>query len=95
MLIRSVWTLCAASGSINQYNFQSIERAPTRVPAGPFEVIQAGPTFSQTILHFPKIRAYQIGREGTRQTRADEQTTRENVVAAVVEQCLLILRALA
>ena len=85
----------AASGSINQYNFQSIERAPTRAPAGPFQAIEAGPTFSQTILNFQKIRAYQIGREGTHQARADEQTTREIVVNAVVDQYLLILRALA
>ena len=85
----------AASGSINQYNFQSIERAPTRAPAGPFQVIEAGPTFSQTVLNFQEIRAYQIGREGTHQARADEQTTREIVVNAVVDQYLLILRALA
>ena len=85
----------AASGSVNQYNFQSIERAPTRSPAGPFQVIEAGPTFSQTILNFQKIRAYQIGREGTHQARADEQTIREIVVNAVVDQYLLILRALA
>ena len=85
----------AASGSKNQYNFQSIERAPARAPAGPFQVIQAGPTFSQTILDFQKIRAYQIGREGALRARADEQTTREIVVNAVVDQYLLILRALA
>ncbi len=83
------------SGSINQYNFQSIERAPMRSAAGPFQVIQAGPAFSQTILDFPQIRGYQIGREGTRQARADEQTTRETVVNLVVDQYLLILRALA
>ena len=85
----------AASGSINQYNFQSIERAPSRAGLGPFQVIEAGPAFSQTILNFPKIRGYQIGREGTHQARADEQTTREIVVNAVVDQYLLILRALA
>jgi outer membrane protein len=82
-------------GSINQYNFQSIERAPKRSPAGPFQVIEAGPAFSQTILNFPLIRGYQVGREGTRQARADEQTTRETVVNTVVDQYLLILRALA
>ena len=82
-------------GSINQYNFQSIERAPMRKAAGPFQVIQAGPAFSQTILNFPQIRGYQIGREGTREARADEQTTRETVVNLVVDQYLLILRALA
>jgi len=82
-------------GSINQYNFQSIERAPKRSPAGPFQVIEAGPAFSQSILNFPLIRGYQIGREGTRQARADEQTTRETVVNTVVDQYLFILRALA
>src|SRR5277367_1803495 len=85
----------AASGSINQYNIQSIERAPSREGLGPFQVIEAGPTFSQTILNFQKIRGFQIGREGTHRARADEQTTREIVVNAVVDQYLLILRALA
>ena len=81
-------------GSINQYNFQSIEHTKRSV-AGPFQVIQAGPAFSQTILNFPQIRGYQVGREGTRQARADEQTTRETVVNLVVDQYLLILRAFA
>ena len=85
----------AASGALNQYNIQSIERAPKREAAGPYQYIQAGPAFSQTILDLPLIRGYQIGREGTHQARADEQTTRENVVNAVVDQYLLILRALA
>jgi outer membrane protein len=85
----------AASGSLNQYNLQSIERSEQRKDAGPFQVIEAGPTFSQTILNLPLIRGYQIGREGTRQARADEQTTRETVVTAVVDQYLLVLRALA
>jgi outer membrane protein len=83
-----------ASGSLNQYNFSSIEKSP-RKGAGPFQVIQAGPAFSQTIVDFPKIRQYQIGREGTRQASSDEQTTREIVVNAVVDQYLMILRALA
>src|SRR6202050_895294 len=85
----------AASGAVNQYNVQSIERAPKRADLGPYQIINAGPAFSQTILDFPKIRAYQIGREGTHQARADEQTAREVVVSAVVDQYLLILRALA
>jgi outer membrane protein len=85
----------AASGSVNQYNFQSIERSKPRTDAGPFQVVEAGPTFSQTLLNLPQIREYQIGREGTRQARADEQTTRETVVTAVVDQYLLVLRALA
>jgi outer membrane protein len=84
-----------AQGYINQYNVQSIERAPKRAELGPYQIIQAGPALSQTILNFQQIRAYQIGREGTHQARADEQTTREIVVNAVVDQYLQILRALA
>ena len=86
----------AASSSLNQYNVASIERSPSpREAAGPFQYIQAGPAFSQTIIDLPLIRRYQIAREGTRQSRADEQTARETVVNAVVDQYLLILRALA
>ncbi|HXN29426.1 MAG TPA: TolC family protein [Candidatus Acidoferrales bacterium] len=85
----------SASGSLNQYNVQSIERAPKPAELGPFQIIEAGPTFSQSILNFQQIRGYQIGREGTHQARADEQTTREIVVNAVVDQYLQILRALA
>ncbi|HEX4002331.1 MAG TPA: TolC family protein [Candidatus Acidoferrales bacterium] len=85
----------AASGSLNQYNVQSIERSEMRAPAGPFQYVEAGPTFSQTILDLPLIRGYQIGREGTREARADERTTRETVVDAVVDQYLVILRAMA
>ena len=84
-----------AAGSLNQYNVQSIERAPKRQGLGPFQVIQVGPAFSQSIFDLPLIRGYQIGREGARQARADELTTRETVVTAVVDQYLLILRALA
>jgi outer membrane protein len=85
----------AASGSLNQYNIQSIEHSHERQPTGPFQFVEAGPTFSQTILNLPLIRGYEIGREGTREARADEQTTRETVVTAVVDQYLQILRALA
>src|ERR1700722_9301052 len=85
----------AALAARNQYNLVTVEALPQRKAAGPYQYIQAGPAFSQTILNLPLIRGYQIGREGTREARADEQTTRENVVNAVVDQYLLILHALA
>jgi outer membrane protein len=85
----------AASGSINQYNFQSVEALPERKAAGPYQYIQAGPTFSQNLLSLPLIRGYQVGEEGRREARADEMTTQETVVNAVVDQYLLVLRALA
>ena len=84
-----------AQGAIVQYNVQSIERAPKRQELGLFQIIQAGPAFSQSIFNLPLIREYQIGREGSRQARSDELTARETVVNAVVDQYLLILRALA
>src|SRR6202453_3219973 len=84
-----------AGASVNQYNFQSIEREQHHQDAGPFQIIEAGPTFSQSIVDLLLIRGYQIGKEGTRQSRADELTTRQNVVTSVVDQYLLILRALA
>ena len=84
-----------ADGAINQYNFQTIERSRARTTAGPYQYIEAGPAYSQSLLNLPLIRGYQIGREATHQARADDETTRENVVNAVVDQYLLILRALA
>jgi outer membrane protein len=82
-------------GVRNQYNLQSIERQFPRKAAGPYQFIEAGPSFTQSVLNLPLIRGYQIGQEGTRQARADELTTRENVVTAAVDQYLAILRALA
>jgi outer membrane protein len=85
----------AADGSIHQYNLQSVELLPKRQAAGPYQYIEAGPAYSQTLLNLPAIRNYQIGQEGRREARADEQTTREIVVNAVVDQYLEVLRALA
>jgi outer membrane protein len=84
----------SALGAHDQYNLQTVEQSP-RKAAGPYSFIQAGPTFSQSILNLPLIRGYQIAQEGTRRARADELTTREIVVTSVVDQYLLILRALA
>ena len=81
-------------GALSQYNLQSVEAGPRR-PAGPYQFIEAGPSFSQTILNFQQIRGFQIGQEDARGARADEQTGRETVVTAVVNQYLLVLRALA
>ncbi len=80
--------------ALSQYNLQSVE-AGARSSAGPYQFIEAGPAFSQTVLSLPQIRGYQIGKEEVNGARADESTQRENVVAAVVSQYLLVLRAYA
>lgn len=82
-----------ASGALQQYNLQEVEKLPERKAAGPYQFIQAGPAFSQNILSLPLIRAYQIGREGVREANADESTARERVTELVVTQYLLVLRA--
>ena len=56
-------------------------------------MIQSGPAYSQSLLDLPLFRSYQIAREGVRETLAEENVTREDVVAAVVAQYLLVLRA--
>jgi len=81
--------------ALGQYNLESVEARPPRKPAGPYQYVEAGPAFSQTLINLPLIRGYQIGQEGRREARAEEQTTRETVVGAVVDQYLLILRAMA
>ncbi len=85
----------AGLASLNQYNLQSVETQPHPVDAGPYQYGQVGPTFSLNILSLPLIRDYQIGREGSKLSRADEKTTREIVVLTIVNQYLLILRAIA
>jgi outer membrane protein len=84
-----------AGGVLEQYNLQIVQKLPRHQTAGPYQFIQAGPAYSQTILNLPQIRAYQIGKEGVRQGKADESITREQVTQLVVTQYLLALRATA
>ncbi len=85
----------AGLAALNQYNLQTVESQPRPIDAGPYQYGQVGPTFSLNILSLPLIRDYQIGREGSKQARWDEKTTREIVVLTIVNQYLLILRAIA
>lgn len=84
-----------ATGLLGQYNMASLERTATRTTAGPYQMIQAGPAYSQSLLDLPLFRSYQISREGVREARAEENVTREEVIATVVVQYILVLRAFA
>jgi outer membrane protein len=84
-----------ASGQIVQYNVQSIEKSDKRAETGPFQYIQAGPSFSQSMLNLPLIRKYQAAREDVRQTLAQETVTHEDVISSAVTQYLNVLRAFA
>jgi outer membrane protein len=80
--------------ALEQYNFQTVEHSSPK-PAGPYQWIEAGPAFSQSVLDLPLIRNYQIGREGVQESRAQERVTREDITASVVLQYHLVLRAIA
>jgi outer membrane protein len=84
-----------STGAVSQYNLASVERTTMRDTAGPYQFIQAGPAFSQTLLSLPLFRNYQISREGVREAGAQETVTREDVAASVVTQYILVLRAFA
>jgi outer membrane protein len=84
-----------ATGLLSQYNVASTKRTDTRSAAGPFQMIQAGPAYSQSLFDLPLFRRYQVSREGVREARAQENVTREDVTASVITQYLLVLRALA
>lgn len=84
-----------ALGLLGQYDLAARRRTDERVAGGPYQAIQAGPAFSQSLLDLPLFRSYQISREGVREARAQENVTREDVIATVVSQYILVLRAFA
>jgi outer membrane protein len=84
-----------AGAALEQYNFQTVERLPEPKAAGPFQHVEGGTFFSQTLLNLPLLRRYQIGQEGIAEANANEKTNREDVTAAVVAQYLLVLKAIA
>jgi outer membrane protein len=84
-----------ATGLLGQFNVASEERTAKRTTGGPYQMIQAGPSYSQSLFDLPLLRSYQIAREGVRESVAVESVTREDVIAAVVAQYLLVLRAFA
>jgi len=84
-----------ATGLISQFNMASTERTATRSTGGPFQMIEAGPAYSQSLFDLPLFRSYQVAREGVREAHAQENVTREDVTASVVMEYILVLRALA
>jgi outer membrane protein len=57
-----------ATGLLAQYNKASIQRTASAPQAGPYQMIQAGPAYSQSLLDLPLLRSYQIAREGVRES---------------------------
>lgn len=61
--------------------------------AGPFQVFSAGPSFGMPIFDLTLWRRWQAARENESASRAQSQSTREQVVLLVVSQYLGCLRA--
>ena len=88
---------------LNRYNLQEFlgpfqvhvtgNEVPIRI--GPFQVVQAGGEFSQQLLNVPDIRRLQARKEDVRTSEKQFVSTREQIVAAVVDYYLSVLRAVA
>jgi len=64
---------------------------PTLV--GPFEVLDARATATQTVLNLGSVRRYQAARAGIRQAEAEMESTQEDVQAQVARVYLAAVRA--
>jgi outer membrane protein len=79
--------------SVKRFNGQSITggRMPTQY--GPFQVLDFGGEFSQSIIDLPHIRHYQSSRQDIVTAKEDRNSTREEIVSEVVTSYLLVQRA--
>ncbi|HTF71488.1 MAG TPA: TolC family protein, partial [Edaphobacter sp.] len=87
-----------ASDAVTRYNTKAqLGVQPSVIPheVGPYQAIHVGPIFSTPIFDLTLIRQYQASGHRLLETRADEQTVREETVLLAVSQYMAHLRALA
>ncbi len=79
--------------SVKRFNGQSITggRMPTQY--GPFQVLNFGGEFSQSIIDLPHIRQFQSSRQDIATARDERNSTREDIVSTVVTRYLFVQRA--
>jgi outer membrane protein len=79
--------------SVKRFNGQSITggRIPTQY--GPFQVLDIGGEFSQSLIDLPLIRRYQSSRQNVVTAKDEVSSTREEIVSEVVTSYLLVQRA--
>ena len=88
----------SASERVNRINVEALLGQPFRgfpQHIGPFEVFQAGPSFSAPVFDLSLWRRWQASKSNVTATSAAEQTVREQLAALVVSQYLGGLRAAA
>lgn len=79
--------------SVRRFNGQSITggRIPTQY--GPFQVLDMGGEFSQSLIDLPKIRHYQSSRQDIITAEDELNSNREEIVSEVVTRYLIVQRA--
>jgi len=79
--------------SVKRFNGQSITGGRTPTQYGPFQVLNFGGEFSQSIIDLPHIRHFQSSRQDIVTAKDDRNSTREEIVSEVVTSYLLVQRA--
>jgi outer membrane protein len=79
--------------SVKRFNGQSITggRVPTQY--GPFQVLNFGGEFSQSLADLPHIRQFQSSRQDIVTAKDERNSTREDIVSTVVTRYLFVQRA--
>ena len=79
--------------SVKRFNGQSITGGPEPTQYGPFQVLNFGAGFSQSLVDLPHIRQFQSSRQDITTAKDERNTTREDLVSTVVTSYLIVQRA--
>lgn len=79
--------------SVKRFNGQSITGGHIPTQYGPFQVLDFGGEFSQTLIDLSLLRHYQARKQDIVTANEELHSTREEIVSAVVTSYLLVQRA--
>ena len=79
--------------SVKRFNGQSITGGRVATQYGPFQVLNFGGEFSQSLIDLPLIRHYQSSRQDIVTAKDERSSTREEIVSTVVTSYLLVQQA--
>jgi outer membrane protein len=82
-----------STASVKRFNGQSITGGPVPAQYGPFQVLNFGGEFSQSLVDLPLIRRLQSSRQDIVTAKYERNSTREDIVSTVVTRYLFVQRA--
>ena len=82
-----------SSVSVKRFNGQSITGGHVPTQYGPFQVLNFGGEFSQSLLDLPHIRQFQSSRQDIATAKEERNSTREDIVFTVATRYLFVQRA--